>query len=261
MAQFLPFLILAPPLLYFLFRLGQYFLWRRLGRRVPEDAEMLRRGETILLGRSLRQVFAWTMDPVVRALASRRVHPNTLTLLCLLFSIVTGGLIASGSLALGGVVGLLGSAFDYFDGRVARFRGQASQAGAFLDSTLDRYCDIAFLTGAGLLFRQSTWVLAACIVGLGSSIVISYTRAKAESLGVELKMGLMQRPERVVLFCLGAILSPLLDPRLPNALQGEHLLFALSLLLLALLSTLTAMHRTVAGFRALAELDREPPES
>ncbi len=257
--QLLPFLIFGLALAYFLLRLGQYWLWQRLGKGVPEDAEMLRRGETVFLGRSLRQVFAWTMDPVVRVLSSQRVHPNTLTLLCLLISILAGGLIAGGTLALGGVVGLIGSVFDYFDGRVARSRGSASKAGAFLDSTLDRYCDIAFLTGAGILFRESPWVLGATMVGMGSAIVISYTRAKAESLNVELKVGLMQRPERVVLFCLGAIASPMADPFLPVELQGGHLVFALALLLLALLSTQTAVHRTWAGFRSLAALDRENP--
>ena len=252
-AQLLPLLILAPFLLYFFIRLFHYYLLRLLGRDLPFDREMFDRGESLLLGQSLRQVFVWTTAPIFRALAHHSVSPNFLTVLCLLISAAAGSLIAFGAVALGGAVGMVGSSLDFFDGRVARQTGRASRAGGFLDSTLDRYCDIAFLSGAAVFFRNWVPILLACLLGMGAAVVISYTRAKAESLGVELKVGLMQRPERVVVFCLGAFISPYVDPLLPTAWQGKQALFATAIVLLAVLSVITTAHRTVVGFRILQQ--------
>jgi phosphatidylglycerophosphate synthase len=254
--DFLPLLILAVPFGFFLLRLLQFYVLWILGRRVPTDQEMLRRGQSFLLGQSLRQAFVWAMAPYYRVLERARIHPNTLTVSCLVFSVVAGVTIAFGDLLLGGVLGIMGSSLDFLDGRLARNTGQSSKAGAFLDSTLDRYCDIAFLSGAALFFRDSVPVLTACLLGMGSAIVISYTRAKAEALGAELKVGLMQRPERVVLFCLGAIVSPLVEPLLPPDLQGRQIFFASILVVMAVLTTLTSVQRTVVGFRNVAQLTR-----
>ncbi len=243
--------ILAPFLIYFSLRLIQYFLFRALGKEVPVDEEMLARGETLMLGRSLRQVFAWSTEPLCWLLERASVHPNTLTFLSFASSIAAAVLLALGEVALGGALALAGSSLDYFDGRVARRTGRTSRAGAFLDSTLDRYSDLALLSGAAVLFRDQVPILVACLIGMGSAVTISYTRAKAESLGGELKVGLMQRAERVVLFCTGALLSSFVDPLLPSELQGRHLCFASAVVLLAALSAITTVHRTVAGFRNL----------
>ena len=243
--------IAAPFLTYFSFRLIQYFLFRGLGREVPVDEEMLARGESVLLGRSLRQVFAWSTEPICWLLERTPVTPNTLTFMSFATSVAAGVLIALGDVALGGAVALMGGSLDYFDGRVARRTGRTSRAGAFLDSTLDRYSDVALLSGAAVLFRDSVPILVACLVGIGSSVAISYTRAKAESLGGELKVGLMQRAERVVLFCMGALVSPFADRLLAPDLQGRNLIFAGAVTLLAVLAAITTGHRTVVGFRNL----------
>lgn len=248
--------ILGPFLAFFLLRLVQYFLFRALGKEVPVDREMLARGESVLLGRSLRQVFAWSTEPLCRLLERARVKPNTLTLLSFAAAVAAGVLIALGEVALGGALALSGSSLDYFDGRVARRTGRTSRAGAFLDSTLDRYSDVALLSGAAVLFRDLVPVLVACLVGMGSTVAISYTRAKVEALGGELKVGLMQRAERVVLFCVGALASPFVDPLLAAERQGRHLFFAGAVVLLALLSAITTLHRTVVGFRRLERLER-----
>ena len=247
--------ILAPFLTFFTLRLVQYVLYRVLGKEVPVDQEMLARGESFLLGRSLRQVFAWSTEPFCRLLEAARVKPNTLTLLSFAAAVASGVLIALGEVALGGALALSGSSLDYFDGRVARRSGRTSKAGAFLDSTLDRYSDVAMLSGAAVLFRDMVPVLVACLVGIGSSVAISYTRAKVEALGGELKVGLMQRAERIVLFCGGALASPFVDPMLAADSQGRHLFFAGVVFVLALLSAITMLHRTVVGFSRLDDLD------
>jgi phosphatidylinositol phosphate synthase len=248
--------VLAPFFAYFFLRLIQYFLFPALGKKVPVDKEMLARGESVLLGQALRQAFAWSTEPLCRLLERVRIKPNTLTLLSFAAAVAAGVLIALGEVALGGALALAGSSLDYFDGRVARRTGRTSKAGAFLDSTLDRYSDVALLSGAAVLFRDTVPVLVACLVGMGSTVAISYTRAKVESLGGELKVGLMQRAERVVLFCVGALASPFVDPLLAADRQGRHLFFAGVLVLLAVLSAITTVHRTVIGFRRLELQDR-----
>ena len=257
--QLLPYVVLAPFAALFFFRLAQYVVLRALGRDAPRDREMLARGESLFLGRSVRQAFSWSCQPIVSSIEKARVHPNSLTILSLIVSLGAGLAIALGDLALGGVIGLLGSLLDYLDGRIARSRGLATRAGSFLDSTIDRYCDVAFLGGAAVFFRHTPALLTASILALGSSLVISYTRAKAESLGAKLEIGLMQRPERVVVFCLGALFSPLVEMLLPPALAGRQLFFAAAVGLLALAATVTAVHRTVAGFRALGAPPADDP--
>jgi CDP-diacylglycerol--glycerol-3-phosphate 3-phosphatidyltransferase len=252
-----PLVLFSPLLAYFIGRLLYYLVCKRMGRNLPFDAEVHARGESLLLGHSIRQVYVWTLTPLVGALARARVRPNTLTVLCFGISTAAGIAIAMQAVTLGGVLGLLGSSLDYFDGRVARLTGQTSRSGGFLDSTLDRYAEVAFLAGASVLFRGAPVLLCACLVALGASGIVSYTRAKAESLGIELKSGMMQRPERVVLFCTGACFSGVLDGLLPAALQGQHFIFGSALCVLAVLTAHTSIDRTVRGFAALRRLERD----
>jgi CDP-diacylglycerol--glycerol-3-phosphate 3-phosphatidyltransferase len=246
-------LLLAPFLLFFAARALQYLVLRARGGNIPLDEYNLKRGESEWLGQIVQQVFIWATEPMVGLVSALRVGPNTLTVLCLVMSAGAGGLIALEQVALGGALVLLGSGLDNFDGRVARRQGRQSRAGGFLDSTLDRYSEVGFLAGAAVLFRDSVPVLVACLLCVGSGGVISYTRAKAESLGVSLKVGLMQRTERVLLFSAGALLDPVLDPFLPGRFQGGNWVFAASVVLLALLSTFTAVHRVVSGMALLRQ--------
>jgi CDP-diacylglycerol--glycerol-3-phosphate 3-phosphatidyltransferase len=246
-----PLLLIAPFLLYFALRFAYYSALRALGRELPFDAEMKQRGESVLLGQSVRQVYAWSLQPFVKVMARARVRPNALTVACFALSLAAGVLIGLGAVTLGGVIGLFGVSLDYFDGRIARMSGQVTRSGGFLDSVLDRFGEVAFFAGAAVAFRGSPWVLTACLCALGSGGIVSYTRAKAESLGIELKSGLMQRPERVVLFCFGASFSHVCDGWLPLAWQGQHAIFAGALYVLGVLTTLTSWQRTLDGFAAL----------
>lgn len=246
-----PLLLIAPFLLYFALRFVFYVTLALLGRELPFDLDMQQRGQSLLLGQTVRQVYAWSLRPFVRVLAHVRVRPNALTIACFVLSLAAGVSIALGAVTLGGVLGLFGTSLDYFDGRIARMSGQVTRSGGFLDSVLDRFGEMAFFAGAALLFRGSPWVLIACLCALGSGGIVSYARAKAESLGIELKSGLMQRPERVVLFCFGAGFGQALDGVLPAPWQGQRAIFAAALCLLGALTTLTAWTRTLDGFAAL----------
>lgn len=251
-----PLAVLAPFLIYFALRFAYYASLKVRGLPLPFDQEMFDRGESLLLGQTVRQVYAWSLQPLVRLLTRARVRPNSLTLGCFVISTLGGLFIGLGWVALGGVVAFAGSSLDYFDGRIARATGQVTQSGAFLDSTLDRYCEVAFLAGAGVLFRDSPWTLATCLLAMGCAGIVSYTRAKAESLGIELKSGLMQRPERVVIFCAGASFGPALDDLLPAHLQGDNLVFAASVYILGAFTALTSAHRTTRGYALLLEVEK-----
>lgn len=177
------------------------------------------------------------------------------TLLGLLLSIVTAVVIASGYIIAGGVLVLFAGIFDMFDGAMARVRNAATTFGAFLDSTLDRYSESIIL--AGLLYYalqrpglhetlwpwayEQQWMLALIFVAAVGSLMVSYTKARAEGLGLECKTGLLARPERVVLLAIGL-------------LTGTTIW---ALMLLAVLSHVTAIERIIHVWRAANQVGKK----
>lgn len=150
------------------------------------------------------------VSPIADALAARKVNPNTLTTLGTLCAMTAGGIYAAGHISLAGWVLGLTAVFDALDGEVARRSGRTTVFGAFYDSTLDRVADGAVLGGICLFFARngvhqsfpvwvSTPMVAVLLLGIIGSFLTSYTRARAEGLGIDAKVGILQRPERVVL--------------------------------------------------------------
>jgi CDP-diacylglycerol---glycerol-3-phosphate 3-phosphatidyltransferase len=152
------------------------------------------------------------LEPAADVLVRARVHPNALTTLGFFVGVAAALAFAQGSIRLAGFFLLLGGVFDIFDGRVARGTGLGSTFGAFYDSTLDRVSEIvvfvgliAFFLGDGLA-AQDAGIIYAIGFALGGSLMVSYTRARAEALGLDCKVGLMQRGERVFMLGVGALL-------------------------------------------------------
>jgi CDP-diacylglycerol---glycerol-3-phosphate 3-phosphatidyltransferase len=134
------------------------------------------------------------------------IHPNVLTLIGVLVNIVAAWLLAQDRFIAAGVVMILANIFDFIDGKVAHITGTQSAFGAFWDSTLDRFSDLALFTGLIWLYSslgREGYVLVATLT-LIFSIMTSYARARAESLIEKCKVGFMERPERIVLFMIGA---------------------------------------------------------
>lgn len=144
------------------------------------------------------------LRPVTRTLIRSRIHPNTLTFVGLAVSIAAGCVYAAGSLAWAGLVLLLAGLFDLLDGAVARESGRVSRYGAFLDSTLDRYAEIAVFLGILLRFGGEPVTQVAVVLAVAGSLMVSYTKARAEGLGQQVSGGLLQRPERIVLLVLAS---------------------------------------------------------
>lgn len=168
---------------------------------------------------ALQQGIYCVINPFVRLLISLGVTPNMVTTIGLLGNIAAAALLVyagyKGAASdmnydlvtwAGGII-ILFSLFDMLDGQVARLGNMVSTFGAMYDSVLDRYCELFTLGGLSYYLIQTGYVIGALItfVALVGSIMVSYVRARAEGLGLECKVGFMQRPERVVVTTIGAL--------------------------------------------------------
>jgi CDP-diacylglycerol---glycerol-3-phosphate 3-phosphatidyltransferase len=147
------------------------------------------------------------IEPVAALLVKLRVNPNTLTTLGTISTIAGGIAFGWGHIRTGGWIIGLTAIFDVLDGTVARRTGQSTVFGAFYDSTLDRVADGAVLGGLAFFYAtnrvfHSQPLLALSLLGMIGTFLVSYTRARAEGLGIDAKVGVMQRPERVVLLAV-----------------------------------------------------------
>jgi CDP-diacylglycerol--glycerol-3-phosphate 3-phosphatidyltransferase len=149
---------------------------------------------------------------VGRVVAATGLSANALTLIGLLLNVAAAAIVAAGWFVEGGIAFLIASAFDMLDGAVARATGTASRFGAFLDSLVDRYNEAALFVAFLIVFSQrgQTTLVVASALGLIGSLLVSYARARAEGLGVDCEVGLLQRPERVVLLTVGLVFPDLL---------------------------------------------------
>jgi CDP-diacylglycerol--glycerol-3-phosphate 3-phosphatidyltransferase len=151
-------------------------------------------------------VCMFPLRAIINASVALGIHPNVLTLIGVLVNVAAAWALAEDRFVLGGVIMIAANIFDFIDGKVAHITGTQSQFGAFWDSTLDRFSDLALFTGLIWLYAtlgRPGYVLVAALA-LIFSIMTSYARARAESLIEKCKVGFMERPERIVLFMIGA---------------------------------------------------------
>jgi CDP-diacylglycerol--glycerol-3-phosphate 3-phosphatidyltransferase len=191
------------------------------------------------------------LDPVVTILTSLGVPPLMVSIVGLLLSVYGAVVIARGQLALGGVFLLLSGLCDVLDGDLARRRGMASRFGAFLDSTLDRVAEFAFFGGFlyYLIHRPggpSDAVFVITIAALTGSVMTSYARARAEGLGYECTVGIMERPERIAALTLGLLLG--------------YRVLTVILTILAVATMYTFLQR-ILHVRRVADADERPLDS
>ncbi|HUP37938.1 MAG TPA: CDP-alcohol phosphatidyltransferase family protein [Candidatus Limnocylindria bacterium] len=177
-------------------------------------------------------------DPVARALLRVHVRPNHLTVAGLGVSIAAAFALGEGRLRVGAVLLALAGLFDFFDGSLARLANRVSAFGAFLDSVVDRYSDLVVLLGVVLYYHRAadTTGVFLTIVALVGTIMTSYTKARAQSIGLACEVGLVERPERLILLIAGAAFN-LLTP---------------AVIALAVLANVTALQRIFYTRRAAA---------
>jgi CDP-diacylglycerol--glycerol-3-phosphate 3-phosphatidyltransferase len=191
------------------------------------------------------KIFGVAIHQIVRWLALSRIHPNVLTFLGLVINIWAAYLFKLGSFRWAGAVVIGAGLFDMVDGRVARASGQVTRFGGFFDSVIDRYSDLALFMGL-LVYYASIhnffYIVLTAIVMTGS-VMVSYTRARAECTIPKCKVGFLERPERIVLIIIGALFDRM----------------APVLWVIAVLSNLTVVHRMIYTFQQCNKLEANPP--
>lgn len=199
-------------------------------------------------GARLTEYVYWLVGPAERALAAGGISPDALTLAGLLLSIAAGAFAAGGLFAAAGIVYVSGGVLDILDGRVARRSGRSTRAGALLDSVCDRWGEFVVLGGIAHAVRGEGVALAGVLLCTAGSQMVSYTRARAEALGVSLAVGLMQRSERIVTVGLGLVIAGAVAGWGPNA---SRIVLTMTVYGVGVMSTVTAVHRLFAGSGAL----------
>jgi CDP-diacylglycerol--glycerol-3-phosphate 3-phosphatidyltransferase len=171
-------------------------------------------------------------------LIESRLTPNAISLTGFALNLAAAGLIVARLFFLSGIAFIIGSVMDTLDGRYSRMSGKGTPFGAFLDSTLDRLEEGIVLTAVGAYFASlhDQVAVAAVVVAVLFSLMVSYTRARAEALGVECKVGLATRPVRVVILSIGLVFAR-------GASLGHFQLLAPAVYVLAALTVITTVQR------------------
>ena len=208
---------------------------------------------------SLRGGVYRILDPLTNGLARRRVHPNALTTMGFAVTTLAAWVFHLHMVRLAGFLVLLGGFFDILDGRVARLTGLGSKFGAFYDSTLDRISEVAVYIGLLSLYNDyrvelhHVGMIYLIMLAMAGSLMVSYTRARAEALGLDCKVGLMPRAERVVLIGSAALFF---------GTSWNGLVLKGVIAVLAVLTNITALQRIVWVYQHArgVPLDAPAPE-
>src|SRR5215218_6516754 len=163
-----------------------------------------------MLGASIGRGAMRIINAMVRGLAAAGVHPNILTAIGVSINVGCAVLFGVGEFFLAGVVLIVANLFDMLDGNVARLTGNVTRFGGFLDSSLDRLSDMVVFLGIMMFYagnspQHSLLNVFLAGVGMVASVMVSYTTARSEGLGVKANVGFLQRPERIVLLIIGAL--------------------------------------------------------
>ena len=204
----------------------------------------------------LQQAIYFVINPFVRGMIKIGITPNTVTTIGFLGNLVAAGMfVYAGKVSPGapaydwvgwaGLTIILSSLFDMLDGQVARLGNMTSTFGAMYDSVLDRYCELVTLGGICFFLNDTGYATGAIITfaALVGSIMVSYVRARAEGLDIECKVGFMQRPERVVVTSLSAIICGLVGHNTVFPSFDPMLILIVAMGIIAVFANLTAFAR------------------
>ncbi|MCK4224438.1 MAG: CDP-alcohol phosphatidyltransferase family protein [candidate division Zixibacteria bacterium] len=164
--------------------------------------------ELKLLNKHWVNGFATVIEPIARFLINLRVHPHVITFSGLAISILAFNFYRQGYFFSAGVMVVLAGVCDVLDGRLARETNRMSKFGALIDSTVDRYSEVLLFLGLAVFFYDKhIHVVYPIIFAIAGSFMVSYTRARAEGLGIKCKVGLMKREERITYLAIGSLLG------------------------------------------------------
>ena len=219
----------------------------------------------------LQQLIYKIIDPIVHGMIRLGLTPNIVTTIGFVGNVAGAALLVyAGTLdgrpmfeviGLTGVLLLFSSLFDMMDGQVARIGHMASTFGAMYDSILDRYSEMATMGGVCFCLIQHDYMAGAVItfVALVGSVMVSYVRARAEGLGLECKVGMMQRPERVVITCVALIACGIAGCSRESIPFDPMLILIVPMAFIAIFANITAIVRILYSRRQLTEARRDKP--
>ena len=193
------------------------------------------------------------LSVVANKMVAIGITANMVTFFGFVVNLIATFYFATGRLVTSGILILFGGSFDMIDGAVARAQRNSRASGALLDSVIDRYSEGFLLLGV-LIYFYSLESLLGIVLAFSAwfgSILVSYVRARAEGLQVTCKVGLMQRPERIILLGTGTVLQGALLHKLP-ILQSTGMILLCTLGILALTSHITAIHRLIFSYQELS---------
>ena len=221
------------------------------------ESRIERAGGSPLLGKAAMEMGYWAMRPVARACVAIGLSANAVSWISLALAAAAGVALGVGAFGVAAVVSLASSACDALDGMIARDTGTASDSGEVLDAAIDRYAELFFFGGVVFHERLDPFAVVLTLAATAGAIMVSYSTAKAEALGVTAPRGAMRRQERAVYLVLGVALVPIAVATctrfgLPLWL-GRAPLFA-ALALVAIVGNVSAVRR----LRAVAEDVRKP---
>ena len=198
-----------------------------------------------LIPQGLQDSFIKLLSPLITLFSKWGLRPNYFTIAGVVITLFGAAAFVMGYLRLAGILTLLGGFCDTLDGSIARRTGRASRFGALLDSTVDRYAEFIIYLGIGAYFIhfEDYSTAVGTFLALCGSFMVSYARARAESLGFEAKLGFMQRPERIVLIGLGALI--------------DITVFKITIWLVAVLSNYTALQRIRSAYKQHSDPSKE----
>ncbi len=206
----------------------------------------------------LQQGIYAIINPFVKLLIRIGVTPNMVTTIGLLGNIAAAAVIAYAGyeaqrtgnprfdlITWGGAITIIFSLFDMLDGQVARLGNMVSRFGALYDSVLDRYCELFTLGALSYYLIMNHWIIGALVafLALVGSIMVSYVRARAEGVGLECKVGFMQRPERVVVTAIGCMACGITGLLSPNTPSTAFTILIIAMAVIAVFANLTAFAR------------------
>jgi len=192
--------------------------------------------------------FETVIEPIAKFLINLRVHPHVITISGLVISILAFNFFRQGYFFSAGVMVVLAGVCDVLDGRLARETNRMSKFGALMDSTIDRYSEVLLFLGLAIFFYDKhSHVIYPIIFAIAGSFMVSYTRARAEGLGIKCKVGLMKREERITYLAIGSLLG---------AIPGIGIYFVIvTVWFIAIFANITVIQRVVFIRNELKKLE------
>ena len=219
---------------------------------IPEDyKDKIHKAGFNLLPPKFIEGYLHIILPLTDFIKTLNINPNTLTTLGTILTVVGAIFFALSYLRLGGIFIVLGAVCDTMDGRIAKDGDKKTKFGALYDSVMDRYSEFIMFFGIAIHFvrNDAYWSSVGIFAAVGGSVMVSYVRARAEGLGFECNIGMMQRPERIAYISVGSIIG-----ELPII---NELFLILAIWVIAILSNVTALQRLIHVYKASKKMSED----